>query len=970
MESAETQVSGVPFARLIRHARAARRLRFEVPRLLRNRELARDIERAVSRREGVTGVEADERSGRVLILYREGAGEGEPIRALAEGAPEQVWRAPPAAPASESSPDAAHTWTVAAALARLDSEPQGLSSREAARRLRKHGPNDVGSDPRTPWYRILVRQVANLPTALLVGSAGVSLLLGDVLEAGAIFTVLGLNTGIGFEVERRSEALLASWRTLDATSVDVLRGGARRRIASTKLVPGDVIVLGAGSIVPADGRALESDRLACDESVLTGESEPRPKGPAPVAAGASLGERSSMVYAGTVVVGGSGRVLVTATGWSTELAQVRALVERSQAPIAPLEQRMNELTNRPTHLSVDPAPPTPLASLVRGRPLLGVLRSSVALGVAAIPEGLPLVSTATLVHAMARLRRTGIVVRRLSAAETLGTVTVVAADKTGTLTENRMRLERLVVHGGPVELAGLRASRDPFADGATLALASAVLNSTLHEREHGRGLVAASSTEQALVNAAEQAGIDVARLVASYPRLVMKERQERIHFVTSVHGMPDGGRVAFVKGAPEQVIGLCAATAGGALDDQGRARILADNQELASEGLRVLAVAWRRSNADAAPEGGYTFVGLLALRDPLRPTARTAVQNARAVGVRTVILTGDQSATAAAIARQLGLEGDVMEGSQVQRLLDDDGPDGRARLARVAVFSRVTPADKLAIIKALRAAGEVVAMAGDGVNDAPALKAADVSIAVGRGSTDLARQTAGVVLDSENLESIIAAIREGRVIHDNLHRTVRFLFATNLSEVALMLGGALLGFEPLTALQLLWINLLTDTLPGLALAFEPGDPAAIRRPPLEPGPSFLGREGWRQVGRDGVLLGVVGAFGYALGGPAAAFASLPAAQLGYGAVCRVAGQPDVAPPSHRFAVLVGGSVALHATALAFPPLRRALRLPLTLGGSFLGLAAVALPWLASRFERWRKEVRWTPLPLLTAPASN
>jgi Ca2+-transporting ATPase len=350
------------------------------------------------------------------------------------------------------------------------------------------------------------------------------------------------------------------------------------------------------------------------------------------------------------------------------------------------------------------------------------------------------------------------------------------------------------------------------------------------------------------------------------------------------------------------------------------------------------------------PAGGFTFAGLVALRDPVRATAARTVEEARRAGIRTLILTGDQGATAAAVARELGLPGEVLDGSAVGRLLEESGPRARERLARVSVFARVTPSDKLAIVRALRASGEVVAMVGDGVNDAPALKAADIGVAIGRGSTDLARQTADVVVDSEDLASIVGAVAEGRILQDNLRRTVRFLFATNMSEVALMLGAALFGSEPLTALQLLWINLVTDTLPALALALEPGDPSVLNRPPAPPGSSFLSRSAFRRVMRDGLLIGGAGAAAFAAGGTAAAFAVLPAVQLGYALPCAA---PDAREPGRGhgrlFHALMGASAALQVAALLVPPLRAALRLPVI--GPSLAVAAAAgfgLPWAATR----------------------
>jgi len=951
----DSQVASL--GRLVRHARAAKRLRLEVPRLFGDELLARRLEQAVARQEGVRSVTANPRSGRILITYAEHAPVLDRLEELAAPADPRPARPRVQVPPRDDGAVAFHALETREALRTLDSSAEGLAPAEAARRLRAHGPNVLDGPAREPWYRVLGRQLVNLPTGLLLGSAAISLLLGDALEAGAIVLVLGLNAGIGFEVERRSEALLASWQRLEAGHVKVVRAGGVHVVPAGDLVPGDVLICEAGDVLAADARVLESDRLACDEAPLTGESEAQLKAPPPVRDSAPLAERTSMVHAGTAVVSGRGRALVTATGWTTELARVRALLEVSRAPKAPLEVRLGELTNRASYISLAAAGVAAVAGIARGRPVLAMLRNAVALGVAAIPEGLPLISTATLVRSMGRLRGEGVVVRRISSAETLGGVTVVCADKTGTLTRNQMKLELVDLPGRTVPAAELRAAAgDPLDDPQTLALAAAVLNSEVDvRRHHGTVTLLGSSTERALVEAALAAGLDVTALRRAFPRRMLRERHEAIHYVTSLHDAPGGGRVAFIKGAPEQVLDLCADDGGRPLAEDVRARLLQRNEALASDGLRVLAVAWRRLGADAddVPARAHRFLALLALRDPLRETAAASVERAQRAGIRTVILTGDQSATAAAIARRLGLTGEVVEGAELPRLLADGPGDGHARLRGVGVFSRVTPADKLAIVRALRASGEVVAMAGDGVNDAPALKAADVGIAVGRASTDLARQTADVVLDGEDLESIVTAIGEGRVVQDNLQRTVRFLFATNLSEVALMLGASLIGAEPLSALQLLWINLLTDTLPALALALAPGDPAVLARPPVATGASFLTGRGWRQVMRDGLLLATAGGAAHALGGPAMTFAALPAAQLGYALTCRAAPARGAPPPSDagRFTALVGGSLALHALASTVPALRALLRLPAAAPLPLLGLAAFGLPALVAYARR-------------------
>jgi Ca2+-transporting ATPase len=642
-----------------------------------------------------------------------------------------------------------------------------------------------------------------------------------------------------------------------------------------------------------------------------------------------------MLFAGTTIASGRGRAAVVATGPATEMARIRALVERTRQPPTTLERRVDDLGRKATAASAAAGGLAALAGIAHGRGAAAVVRSGVALGVAAMPEGLPLVVTATLVRATRRMRKHGMVVRRLGAIETLGGVTVVCADKTGTLTRNEMQLEILELAGesAPLPLVA-RPGDDPLARAGTAALAAAILNSDL-EVHNGNGVlnVLGSSTERAFVEAARQAGMDVEAILRRYPRRLLRERDDRFHYVTSLHDAPGGGRIAFVKGAPEQVLSLCAEEAGQPIDAGARGRLLARNDALAADGLRVLALALRKLPPDAdLPADGFTLLGLAGLRDPLRVGAAAALQDAARARIRTLVLTGDQRATAAAIARAAGLEGRALEWSEIVGELRAGG-DGA--LEGVSVVARVAPADKLQIVEALRRGGEVVAMAGDGINDAPALRAADVGIAVSARATDVARQTADVVLAGDDLRAILAAIGEGRIVQDNLKRAVRYLAATNLSEIALVLSGSILGVEPISPLQLLWVNLLTDTLPALALALEPGRPEALDREPTPPGSPIVDRAEWPRIGLDAVTLAGVGGVAYLLGGPAAAFGALPASQLAYAWRCRAPG----APLSGRFVALVAGSTALHAGSLLFPPLAGVLRLPWAPGAALAGFAA-------------------------------
>lgn len=928
---------------VVRHDPIARFLRLEIPGMRGDPWLARRLVAAARSWPGVVDARTNHRSGRMRIEYAAGAPL---LRQLREERSDGLLLRersgePRALPARRGD---WHALPIEKVFAALGSGRTGLSSGEAAKRLGQHGPNLAELAAPRSRLALLADQLASAPMAMLAGSAAASALLGDLLECAAIVVVIGLDAGIGYRVERRNREILASWRRLEGGLVPVVRDGSVRTVPAAELVPGDLFLLRAGDVVPADARVVESHGLCANEAALTGEVEPQAKRAAPVSPDAPLAERPSMLHAGTTVASGHGRALVVATGGETRVARIRELVESSSAPPPPLEVRMERLGSRVGSLALGAAALAAGAGLLHGRPPASVLRAGVALAVAALPEGLPLVATSALVRSMQRLYEQGLVVRRVAAAEALGGVTVICADKTGTLTRNEMALEVLHVDGRDLGPAEIRSRPERlFDDPTTLALAAAMLNSDVDvvQRSGAPGYLAGSATERALVDAATAAGLDRAALHARFPRLRLIERSAGVHYVVSLHDTPDGVGLAFLKGAPEQVLELCDRTPSGPLDPARRRAILEENDRLAARGLRVLALAWRRGRADPAVEpGGFVHLGLVGLHDPLRGGAAETISRARDAGIRTLILTGDQLRTARAVASALRLPGETRLASEVLRL----PPEAlAAELDRLAVLARVTPEEKVAIVRSLRRSGEVVAMAGDGINDAPALKAADVGIAVGAGATDLARQVADLVMSGDDLRSILSAVGEGRIVQDNLRRALRFLLATNLSEVALVLGAALLGAsDPLTPMQLLWINLLTDTIPGLALALEPGEPDVLDRPPTRPGEELLRGPVLRGVCRDALLLAGTGAAGLAVGGPSLAFATLTGAQIAYAALCR-------APQRHygrerqqadrRFAALLGGGLGLQLLALGAPELRRLLgvgRSPLLLCG---GLAA-------------------------------
>ncbi|MHB8877289.1 MAG: cation-translocating P-type ATPase [Myxococcaceae bacterium] len=936
-------------------------MRVEFPSLKWRRLMARRAESALRAVRGVVGCRVEVASGRMLVTYRSPTD----LPSLLEDrpAPRPVMlprtpRAPLARVRQHPAQAAWHSLGTGQALALLRSSELGLTSSEAAHRRSTSGPNVLAQADERSGLQVFLGNFANAPTLLLLGSSALSVALGDLLDASAILTVVGLNGAIGYGVERKGEKILAAWRSLEAGQARVLRDRTVRPVPAADLVPGDVLLLGASDIVPADARVLESSGLTCDESALTGESEAVLKSAATVPAEAPVAERRGMLFAGSQVVGGHGRALVVATGASTELGQIRRVLVEQGTARSPLTERLGKLAWRATVLGLGAAGVATAGGLLHGRALRSVLRSGVALAVAAFPEGLPVVSTAALVRSMERMRHHGIVVRRLSAAETLGGVTVICVDKTGTLTLNEMSLEWLQLDSERLPARSLHARPDELlTDPLTLALATCALNSQVDvHRVGGRLELSGSSTERALVRAAVDAGLDPIRLRESYPLRGSRERSETAQYALTLHDTPDGRRLALAKGSPEQVLALCGRDAHGLLDAARREQILRLNRGLAREGLRVLALAYQLlgpKGRQQLPTAGYTLLGLAALRDQLRPGAAEAVRQAARAGMRTLMLTGDQRPTAEAVARSLGLEGEVVEAAELLSQLE--GAQGKERLSRLAGIARISPLDKLAIVRALRGQGEIVAMAGDGVNDAPALKAADVGVAVGVRSSDMARQVADVVLANEDLSSILLGIGEGRIVQDNLRRALRFLFATNLSETALVTVASVVGAaEPLTPLQLLWINLLTDTLPGLALALEPGHPEVLDRPPAPPRAPLL--SGGGRLTRDGLLLCAVGAAGFLTGGPPLAFSMLTGAQLAYSVLCRSASTRS----DPQFFALSGTAVALQTGALLVPFLRGVLGLrnPLLAAGGFG--AGLAMPILLDAVRGGSVVVRYGP----------
>jgi P-type Ca2+ transporter type 2C len=740
----------------------------------------------------------------------------------------------------------------------------GLHDEEAARRAEMHGPNELVERARRGPGRLLLEQFTDFMILVLLGAAVIAGLLGDWVDTLAILVIVLLNGLVGFVQAWRADQALAALKRLAAAHATVLRDGTVRRIAANGLVPGDIVLIEAGNQIPADLRLTEVARLLVDESALTGESMTVEKHARSLGAGAeSLGDRLNMAYKGTTAAHGRGRGLVIATGMSTELGKVADLMAAGGDRATPLQRRLAAFGRRLAVAVLGICALIFAVGMLRGEPALLMLLTAVSLAVAAIPEALPAVVTVLLALGARRMVTLNALVRRLPSVETLGSVTFICSDKTGTLTQNRMRVDEVVVAG---EVWRPGAAARPDAGQQEILRAGALCN----DAADGEGGWQGDPTEIALVLAAQEAGIGKAELDRWFPRVHELPFDSQRKRMTTFHQTPDG-LVACTKGAPESVVPQCVSRCGpdgsGTLDAAGT---LATARAMATRGLRVLALARRRHEQLPAPgelesaEQGMELLGLVGLIDPPREEAALAVQDCISAGITPVMITGDHPATAWAIARRLGIaptgaagdgEADVLTGAELGGL---DDAALRERVRSVRVYARVDPAQKIRIVEALQWHGEFVAMTGDGVNDAPALKRADIGVAMGRGGTDVAREASSLVLLDDNFATIVAAVREGRRIYDNIRKFVRYAMTGNSGEIWTIFLAPLFGLPiPLLPIHILWVNLVTDGLPGLALAAEPAERGVMRRPPRAPQESLFAHGMWQHVLFVGLLIGAL-----------------------------------------------------------------------------------------------------------------
>jgi P-type Ca2+ transporter type 2C len=962
------------------HAVIPGRVRLHVPGLRGATRLKLALERSLAGTDRILSASGSVATGNILVICERGVDPTVIFDAVAHIlARYRSGRLDVSGPRSPA--DDWHLMSAHEVLERFDSSRSGLSSTALRDRLRRYGENVLPSIPSRGRAEMLLEQFKSLPVALLLGAAMLSLLTGGMADAIVILSVIALNAGIGYLTESHAERAIRALSTSRFDPATVVREGRPQKIAVENIVPGDLLDLRAGMIVAADARVVYAQGLSVNEATLTGESAPVQKSPEPlIQIELALADRSNMVHRGAIVTGGSGLGIVVATGAATEIGHVQDLIGAASPPETPLQQQLGRLGRQLTWVAGGACAMVLLIGVLRRYNMLGTLKSSIALAVAAVPEGLPTLATTTLALGIERMRRRKVLVRRLEAVETLASIRVACLDKTGTLTLNRMAVAEVSCGGEAFRVVegkifdrddrSIRLKAAPVLE--RLAEIVSLCNETVTSHDDIELDLAGSATETALLRFALALGLDVQDLRRRLPLVDVTYRTEGQLFMATLHAANGDRRLAAVKGSPEAVLSICNSIQLGneriPLTAELRGKVERENIRLASAGQRVLGVAYAYlENGSVHLENesarfllsDMTWTGLIGLADPVRPGVTELLSSLRKAGISPIMITGDQKNTAVAIARQLHL------GDRAPRVMDSSELAHFSVVSELSlipdVFSRVTPRQKLEIVQGLQRAGLVVAMTGDGVNDSPALKAADVGIAIGRSGSEAVREVADIVLEDDDLAALIPAIELGRTTYANIRRAIRYLLATNLSEILLVLCAAAAGLgQPLTPAQLLWINLITDVLPALALGVEPSHHDRMRAAPRNPREDIIGSSDYPTLGREAALISagafsayIYGLYRYGFSNRArtVCFSSLIIAQLLHSLSCRSRRRwlfsGDLRPNPALTAVLAL-SFALQFAAMTLGPVRNLLGVvPLGLVDLAVAFGTALAPFMAN-----------------------
>ena len=869
---------------------------------------------------------------------------------------------------------------------------EGLDNQEAKKRRKQYGPNRLRSAKRKNAWAILAEQFRSLLVALLAVAAVLSIAFGEWVEGVAILAVIVINAAIGFVTELRAVRSMEALQRLGSVDAKVRRKGQVQSIPAEKIVPGDIVVVEGGDVVTADLRLIEASKLQADESALTGESVPVDKQIEAVGEEAPLAERANMVHKGTAVTRGSGEGVVVATGMETQLGHISSLVEDAEEELTPLERRLDQLGRRLVWITLVIAAVVAAGGILAGREVLLMIETAIALAVATVPEGLPIVATIALARGMRRMARRNALINRLSAVEALGATNVICTDKTGTLTENQMTLVEIALAGGMVQVdgEGLETTGSFSRNGDSVdpdqhkdlyqMLEAGVLcnNAELHDGDTEEGIEAIGEPlEVALLVAGAKAEIYRGELLESQPEAREVAFDPDTKMMATFHEANGAYRIA-VKGAPGPVLAASSQILDRdgvqSLDDRDRTTWLDRNERMAGEGLRVLALATKEIETDdAEPYEDLMFLGLAGLLDPPREEVRPALEACQEAGIRVVMVTGDHPVTARKIAQAVGLVQDeqvqVIHGRDLGHG-DDLSEEARQRVLQAPIFARVSPEQKLDLITIYQEAGHAVAMTGDGVNDAPALKKADIGVAMGRRGTQVAKEAADMVLQDDSFSSIVAAVEQGRVIFDNIRKFVLYLLSCNISEIAVISLASLVNAPlPIRPLQILFLNLVTDVFPALALGVGEGEAAIMKHPPRDPEEPILTRRHWIEMGGFSALItiSVLGVLALALAGlgmeqeraVTVSFLTLAFAQLWHVFNMRDWGSGFVDNEVVRNPWIWGAlalCTALLVAAVYVPGLNTLLRVEDPgLAGWGLVLGASLLPWVVGQgFKSWKR----------------